>query len=344
MCLSVLSHLAFVIFFVALSPSQICEETRHDTYFEIRAQYETYYGSMEWADCVIADDYEDRVWSKKQMRGYLDLIKANNVVSVQTATEDPTDAPTSNPTLVPISSPVVATGNPAASGETSAGTLVEKEEIMCDQLSLSIGCSTRDGVDCNDVTFPTGTESDPCNKNVQYVYMVSNVGNTGNADFSKLMRTRIGADSEDLDFLPFFGDEGLVLGQAYIAGAASMTESTSVNFCQPLQKQVTVLVVESETERGGTCNATEEYLLITPIEAPLDLSGDAVDAIINTEEDGFDTFLDSSEVSKENVEGMVTVQVIPQSSTIVGTSTASAGSLLFTVSLACASFLLAILI
>ena len=158
--------------------------------------------------------------------------------------------------------------------------------------------------------------------------------------------------SGTFDFLPFFGDEGLVLGQANTAGAASMTESTSVNFCQPLQKQVTVLVVESETERGGACSATEEYLLITPIEAPLDLSGDEVDAIINTEEtllaenaqDGFDTVLASSEVSKENVEGMVTVQVIDQSSKIVGTSTASAGSLLFTVSLACASFLLAIVI
>ena len=69
-----------------------------------------------------------------------------------------------------------------------------------------------DGVDCNDVTFPTGTESDPCNKNVQYVYVVSNVGNTGNAEFSKLMRTRIGADSEELDSAwPFNSARSLAL-------------------------------------------------------------------------------------------------------------------------------------
>ena len=319
----------------------------------MRAQFETYYGSMEWVDCVISDDYEDKVWSKKQTRGYLELIKTKKDVSVQTVTEDEsTGAPTENPTSAPISSPVVVTDSPVASGETSAETLVENEEIMCDQLSLSIGCGTADGVDCNDVTFPTGTESDPCNKNVQYVYMVSNVGNTGDAEFSKLMRTRVGADSEDLDFLPFFGDDGLVLGQAYTAGAASMTESTSVNFCQPLQKRVTLLVAESETERGGACNATEEYLLITPIEVPLDLSGDEVDAIINTEEtlltensqDGFDTVLDSSQVSKEGEKGMVTVEVIAQSSIKFGTSAASATSLLLTVSLACASFLIAIVI
>eukprot|EP00563_Minutocellus_polymorphus_P011024 CAMPEP_0181070358 /NCGR_PEP_ID=MMETSP1070-20121207/27440_1 /TAXON_ID=265543 /ORGANISM="Minutocellus polymorphus, Strain NH13" /LENGTH=523 /DNA_ID=CAMNT_0023151231 /DNA_START=21 /DNA_END=1593 /DNA_ORIENTATION=+ len=355
---------------------EVCEDTRHDTLFEMRAQMETYYGSMEWVDCVISDEYEDKIWSRKETRGYLDLIKTNKVVSVSkeaktmTPTEDPTGAPTANPTSVPTtsvptssptSSPVASTRSPVASptGETSAETLVEPEEFLCDQLSLSINCSTMDGVDCNDVALPDGTESDPCNVNIKYVYSAQNVGNTGSASFSKLTRSRTGADSEDIDFLPFFGEEGLVLGQAYTAGAASMTESTSVNFCQP-QTQVTVLVAESETARGGSCNTAEEYLLMTPVEVPLDLSGE-VDENANTEETtqtehsqgGFETVVDSSEVSKEGREEIVTVQVVSNDdvgassmviaqSIMVATSAASAVvSPLLIVSLGCALFLLA---
>lgn len=339
----------------ALLP-QVCEDTRHDTLFEMRGQMETYYGSMEWVDCVVSDEYEDKVWSKKQTRGYLDLIKTNKV-SISTeaktapATEDPTGAPTASPTSspptsTPTSSPIASTGSPIG-----AETLIEPEEFLCNQISLTINCSTADGVDCNEVAPPSGTESDPCTIDVKYTYSVKNIGNTGDAQFSKLMRNRSGVNSEDIDFLPFF-DDGLVLGQAYTAGAASMTENTSVNFCQP-QTQVTVLVAEAETTRGGACNTVEEYMLITPVAVPLDLSGggDDVDLNANTEEiteaelsqDEFDSVLDSTQVSKEGREDAVTVEivddsgagassmVIAQSQFVTASSAAFAQSQLFTV-------------
>ena len=287
---------------------------------------ETYYGSMEWVDCAISDDYEDKVWSKKQTRGYLDLIKTNKVESISTeaktesTTEDPTGAPTlsptsGSPTSLPTSSPIASTGSPVG-----AETLIEPEELLCNQISIAIGCSTVDGVDCNEVALPSGTVSNPCTVDVKYTYSVKNVGNTGDATFSKLARSRAGAISEDLDFLPFF-DDGLMLGQAYTAAAASMTENTSVNFCQP-QTQVTVLVAEAETTRGGACNTVEEYILITPAAVPLDLSegGGDVDSNVNTEEtteaelsqDGFDNVLDLSQVSKEGREDVV-VEIIDDS-------------------------------
>ena len=288
---------------------------------------ETYYGSLEWIDCVVSDEYEDKVWSKKQTRGYLDLMKTNKVESISTeaktasTTDDPTGAPTASPTSSfptssPTSSPVAFTGSPVGSE-----SVIKPEEFLCNQISLAIGCSTADGVDCNGVAPPSGTESDPCTVDVKYTYSVENVGNTGDAEFSKLMRSRSGANSEDIDFLPFF-DNGLVLGQAYTAGAASMTEITSVNFCQA-QTQVTVLIAEAETARGGACNTVEEYILMTPVAVPLDASGggDDVDTNVNTEEitetelsqDGFDNVLDSTQVSKEGREDVVTVAIVDSS-------------------------------
>ena len=338
-----------VCVYIALFP-QVCEDTRHDTLFEMRGQMETYYGSMEWVDCVISDDYEDKVWSKKQTRGYLDLIKTNKVETAS-ATEDPTGAPTasptsSSPTSSPTSSPVASTGSPVG-----AETLIEPKEFLCNQISLTIGCTTADGVDCNEVAPPSGTESDPCTIDVKYAYSVENIGNTGDAKFSKLVRSRSGVNSEDIDFLPYF-DDGLVLGQAYTARAASMTENTSVNFCQP-QTLVTVLVAEAETTRGGACNTVEEHMLITPVAVPLDLSGggDDVDLNANTVEitetelsqDKFDSVLDSTQVSKEGREDAVTVEivddsgagassmVIAQSQFVTASSAAFAPSPLFTV-------------
>ena len=297
-----------------LPPHQVCEDTRHDTLFEMKGQMETYYGSFEWVDCVVSGEYEDKVWSKKQTKGYLDLIKTNKVESIssEAKTAPATEAPTGRPTASPTPSPVASTDSPVG-----AETLIEPEEKLCNQVSLTIGCSTADGVDCNEFAPSSGTESDPCTVDVKYTYSVQNVGNTGDAEFSKLMRSRSGANSENIDFLPYFED-GLVLGQAYTAGVASMTENTSVNFCQP-QTQVTVLVAEAETTRGGPCNTVEEYILITPVAVPLDLSGGGNNADANADayeptetelsQDGFENVLDSSQVSKEGRED-VTVEIV----------------------------------
>jgi len=107
--------------------SQVCEDTRHDTLFEIRAQMETYYGSFEWIDCVISDEYEDKIWSKKETRGYLDLFKTNMVESISTEGKEITvskDDSTGVPTASPKPSPVAPTGSPVLSPSGEADVTI----------------------------------------------------------------------------------------------------------------------------------------------------------------------------------------------------------------------------
>mmetsp|Transcript_7748 Transcript_7748/g.15621 ORF Transcript_7748/g.15621 Transcript_7748/m.15621 type:complete len:694 (+) Transcript_7748:292-2373(+) len=305
----------------------VCEDTRHDTLFVVRAQRETYFGSHEWVDCIITDDYEDDVWANDVKKAYLDLLEKNKVILPESVeTDEPTMTPTSSPSSGPTMPPTVSpTGSPEsvsptaapvkelATQELDAETVTLPEDKRCTQLALSIACSTLDGTDCNDVPQPAGTVTDPCTVDVKYKYSIKNIGNTGPAEFSKLMRMR--TRSSDIDFLPYFGQDPFVLAQTYSAYAASMTETTSVDFCEP-ETHVTVLVAESTTARGGECNTVEEYLLIPPVAIPGldDLSGGDETNEANTEmteiSQDFDIAVGPGEVSKEASQDVVTVSMV----------------------------------
>lgn len=344
------SHPSFhVILCIYTIIAQVCEDTRHDTLFEVRAQRETYFGSHEWVDCIITDDYEDNVWANDVKKAYLDLLETNKVVSPEAVeTDEPTVTPTSSPSTGPTVSPTASptgsspTGSPAsvsppAAPELDAETVTLPEDRRCTQLALTIACSTLDGTDCNDLPQPAGTESDPCTVDVKYNYSVRNIGNTGRAEFSKLTRRR--TRSSDIDFLPYFGQNPFVLGQTFSANAASITETTSVDFCEP-ETHVTVLLAESTTARGGECNTVEEYLLIAPVAVPGldDLSGGDETNEANTEQteisQDFEIAVGPGEVSKEAREDVVTVSMVGEDggdliavNSIVNAATSSACAL-----------------